>query len=112
MPAVRMTGIASAIRSQPAPSAPAAPTPAPRPTCEMLFFGNDRFDNSGDAQQGFWFFQNKIGLAANSVGGGNGFQSSGGTEFHRNGDLLLISDFSNGGAVSTITVYTWDTGCL
>src|SRR5262245_54118506 len=79
--------------------------------CEMLFFGNDRFDNSGDAQQGFWFFQNKIGLGSNAVGGGSGFTSSGGTEFHRNGDLLLISDFSNGGAVSTITVYTWDTTC-
>ena len=80
--------------------------------CEMLFFGNDRFDNSGDAQQGFWFFQNKIGLGSNAVGGGNGFTSSGGTEFHRNGDLLLISDFSNGGTVSTINVYTWDTTCL
>jgi hypothetical protein len=77
----------------------------------MLYFGNDRFDNSGDAQQGFWFFQNKIGLGSNVVGGGNGFTSSGGTEFHRLGDVLLISDFSNGGAVSTITVYTWDPGC-
>jgi hypothetical protein len=79
--------------------------------CEMLFFGNDRFDNSGDAQQGFWFFQNKIGLGTNAVGGGNGFTSSGGTEFHRKGDLLLISDFSNGGSVSTITVFTWDPDC-
>jgi hypothetical protein len=81
-------------------------------TCEMLFFGNDRFDNSGDAQQGFWFFQNKIGLGTNAVGGGNGFTSSGAPEFHRNGDLLLISDFSNGGTTSTITVYKWDTTCL
>ncbi len=88
------------------------PTTAPAGTkCELLLFGNDRYDNSGDAQQGFWFFQNKIGLGSNAIGGGNGFTSSGGTEFHRNGDLLLISDFSNGGAVSTITVYTWDTGC-
>jgi hypothetical protein len=75
-------------------------------TCEMLFFGNDRFDNSGDAQQGFWFFQNKIGLASNAVGGGNGFSG-----VHKKGDLLLISDFSNGGAVSTVTVYTWDPDC-
>lgn len=81
-------------------------------TCEMLFFGNDRFDNSGDAQQGFWFFQNRIDLGSNAVGGGSGFTSSGAPEFHRNGDLLLISDFSNGGTTSTITVYTWDTTCL
>ena len=36
------------------------------PTCEVLFFGSDRYDNSGDAQQGFWFFQNKI-QSANSA---------------------------------------------
>src|SRR3989449_11286376 len=29
-------------------------------TCEVIFFGSDRLDNSGDAQQGFWFFQNAI----------------------------------------------------
>jgi hypothetical protein len=81
-------------------------------TCDMLFFGNDRYDNSGDAQQGFWFFQNQIGLGTNSVGGGSGFTSSNAPEFHRNGDLLLISDFSNGGTTSTITVYSWDDTCL
>src|SRR5215468_10297949 len=34
------------------------------PTSEgqVLYFGSDRLDNSGDAQQGFWFFQNSIGL--------------------------------------------------
>ncbi|HEY3335567.1 MAG TPA: hypothetical protein VGK16_10075 [Candidatus Limnocylindrales bacterium] len=70
--------------------------------CEMLFFGNDRFDNSGDAQQGFWFFQDAV--APNADGSFAGV--------HINGDLLLISDFSIGGTVSTITVYTWDDTCL
>jgi hypothetical protein len=73
---------------------------------EVLFFGSDRLDNSGDAQQGFWFFQNSIGLNGGSVGGGTGF-----TGVHKNGDVLVISDFSNGGATSTITVYAWDTTC-
>ena len=72
----------------------------------MLFFGSDRFDNSGDAQQGFWFFQNSIGLGTNSVGGGSGF-----TGVHKDGDVLVISDFSNGGTTSTITVYAWDATC-
>ncbi len=72
-------------------------------TCELLFFGSDRFDNSGDAQQGFWFFQNAVGLGSNSIGGGQGF-----TGVHRNGDLLIISDFSNGGSTSTISVYKWN----
>ncbi len=71
--------------------------------CELLFFGSDRFDNSGDAQQGFWFFQNAIGLGTTALGGGTSF-----TGVHKNGDLLIISDFSNGGAVSTITIYKWN----
>lgn len=74
--------------------------------CRVLYFGSDRYDNSGDAQQGFWFFQNKIGLGTNAVGGGTGF-----TGVHKNGDVLVISDFSNGGTTSTITVYKWDSAC-
>jgi hypothetical protein len=72
----------------------------------VLYFGSDRLDNSGDAQQGFWFFQNSIALGNNSVGGGSGF-----TGVHKAGDLLVISDFSNGGTTSTITVYKWDPTC-
>jgi hypothetical protein len=88
--------------------APSATCPAgTATTCEVLFFGSDRYDNSGDAQQGFWFFQNPIGLGTNAVGGGSGF-----TGVHRAGDLLVISDFSNGGGTSTITVYKWDPTCL
>src|SRR5262249_13056846 len=59
-----------------------------------------------DAQQGFWFFQNSIALGSNSVGGGSGF-----TGVHSPGDLLVISDFSNGGTTSTITLYAWDPTC-
>lgn len=85
-------------------SLPAATTcPSSTSTCDVIYFGSDRFDNSGDAQQGFWFLQNKVGLGSNSVGGGSGF-----TGVHRTGDLLVVSDFSNGGTTSTITVYSWD----
>jgi hypothetical protein len=73
---------------------------------DILYFGSDRLDNSGDAQQGFWFFQNSIALGSNSVGGGSGF-----TGVHKVGDVLVISDFSNGGTTSTITVYSWDPTC-
>jgi hypothetical protein len=73
---------------------------------EVLFFGSDRYDNSGDAQQGFWFFQNSIALGSNSVGGGTGF-----TGVHKAGDVLVVTDFSNGGGTSTITVYAWDPTC-
>jgi hypothetical protein len=70
---------------------------------QVLYFGSDRLDNSGDAQQGFWFFQNQITLGSNSVGGGFGFNG-----VHAPGDLLVISDFSVGGTTSTISVYEWD----
>jgi hypothetical protein len=73
---------------------------------DVLFFGSDRFDNSGDAQQGFWFFQNSIALGSNSIGGGTGF-----TGVHKTGDVLVVTDFSNGGTTSTITVYSWDPTC-
>ena len=69
---------------------------------DILFFGSDRFDNSGDAQQGFWFFQNPITLN-NANGSFNGV--------HKAGDLLVVTDFSNGGTTSTITVYAWDPTC-
>ena len=72
-------------------------------TCELIYFGSDRLDNSGDAQQGFWFFQNAISLGTQKVGGAQGFNG-----VHRNGDLLVISDFSNGGGTSTITIYRWN----
>ena len=73
---------------------------------DILYFGSDRLDNSGDAQQGFWFFQNSIALGSNSVGGGTGFSG-----VHKTGDVLVVTDFSNGGTTSTITVYSWDPTC-
>jgi hypothetical protein len=80
-------------------------TPTPT-TCDVLFFGNDRYDNSGDAVQAFWFFQDEITLgdpATQPLGGGTAFNG-----VHMDGDLLIISEFSNGGTVSTINIYEWD----
>jgi hypothetical protein len=73
---------------------------------DVLYFGSDRLDNSGDAQQGFWFFQNSIALGSNSVGGGTGFSG-----VHKTGDVLVVTDFSTGGTTSTITVFAWDPTC-
>ena len=75
--------------------------------CEVLFFGSDRFDNSGDANSGFWFLQSQVGLTQNKSQGGLEFSGQ-----HEDGDLLIISGFSNGGTTSTISVYTWDPACL
>ena len=51
-----------------------------------VYFGADRFDNDGDAQIGFWFFQNNIGL--------NGADFTG---VHKVGDVLILSEYTNGG---------------
>src|SRR6266568_5803175 len=77
----------------------ANPTTCPSTTsiCSVVFFGMDRFDNSGDAQNGFWFFQNPISLGSSKSGGGTTFNG-----VHKNGDLLVVSDFSIGGSISTI----------
>ena len=68
-----------------------------------IYFGLDRFDNSGDSTAGFWFFQDStVGLGGASGGGGTHFTGS-----HRDGDLLIVSDFSTGGTISSIAVYKW-----
>ncbi len=70
----------------------------------VITLGMDRFDNSGDATAGFWFFQDStVGIGA-TCGSGGGCPFNG---HHSVGDLLVVSDFSTGGAVSNIAVYTW-----
>jgi len=93
-------------------NATTCPSGDPTKPCEVIFFGSDRFDNSGDAQQAFWFLQNSITTSSNKIGGGFGFATGASNgEFHHAGDLLVISDFSNGGTTSTITIYQWDPTC-
>src|SRR5947199_326250 len=69
----------------------------------ILYAGLDRFDNSGDATAGFWFFKNNIGENANvTTNGGHPFVGT-----HSDGDVLLVSDFTVGGSTSTIKVFKW-----
>jgi len=64
-------------------------------THQILYFGADRFANNGDAQIGFWFFQNAVSL--NTTNG-----TFNGT--HAVGDLLILSNFTGGGANTNIQV--------
>ncbi len=68
----------------------------------IVYFGLDRFANNGSAQVGFWFLQSPIGLTNISRGGG--FEFSGA---HVPGDILVQSNFSNGGVISNISVFEW-----
>ena len=83
------------------------------PKSSYIFFGADRFDNSGDAQIGFWFFRSR------SAQGRRHFRHSGqasaaeprctrpvGSARSTNaGDILILSDFTNGGTQPTIRVF-------
>ena len=68
----------------------------------IIYFGLDRFANNGSAQVGFWFLQNPISLTD--------IRRSGGYEFsgvHDIGDVLVQSNFSQGGIIDSISVYQW-----
>lgn len=62
----------------------------------IIYFGADRFDASGDAAMGFWFTQQEIGVDGTEVTGA-----------HEVGDVLILTDFTNGGAVPFAKVYRW-----
>jgi hypothetical protein len=63
----------------------------------LIYFGADRFANDGDAQLGFWFFQENVTLNPNGSFSGE----------HQLGDTLVLANFSQGGSVSTIQVLEW-----
>jgi len=69
----------------------------------IIYFGADRFDTSGDAQIGFWFFQSGVNLGPD----GTFVDANGDLAEHDIGDILVISNFVGGGATSEIRVYEW-----
>ena len=72
-----------------------------------IYFAADRYDNSGDSQIGFWFFNSAV--ATKSDGSFSGVHKAG--EVPHNaanaGDILVLSDFTNGGTQPTIRVFEW-----
>jgi hypothetical protein len=93
----------------------ASSTTNPQPHT-WVFFGMDRFSNSGSSQAGFWFFQNNIGLSTPDSKGNGVFTGtacpSGSTncsagQLHRDGDILVVAQFTQGGAVQTMAIFLW-----
>ena len=71
---------------------------------QILYFALERNANTGDANVAFWFLQDQnVGCTDN--GGTATF-----TGVHTDGDLLVVSAFTNGGVVSNIDAYRWDGG--
>jgi len=74
----------------------------------IVYFGLDRFSTAGSAQVGFWFLQDPaFGLSNTSSGGGFKFNG-----LHVDGDILVQSNFTNGGVISNLTVFEWQAGAL
>ena len=73
---------------------------------DILVFGADRFDNSGTAFIGFWFFTSPVFAAADGKFR-TGPLASDPLAAHAVGDILIIVEFSNGGAVATAKVLEW-----
>ena len=73
-----------------------------------IYFFMDRYDGSGDATAGFWFLQDSsVGQSGGTSCGGSGCPFTG---QHVEGDIYAAVDFSTGGPVATIVVYSWDCG--
>ena len=71
---------------------------------KILYFGMEKYVPQGTNNIGIWFLQDQsVGCQENGTGNGNAFSGQ-----HVTGDLLIVSAFSNGGAVSTILAYSWD----
>lgn len=64
----------------------------------VVYAGAERFDNSGDAFMGFWFFKSKISVNANGSFSGT----------HTVGDVLVLANFQGGGTTVGIQVLEWN----
>jgi len=64
---------------------------------QIIVLGGDRSAVNGDAFIGAWFFQNAVGENPNGSFSGK----------HRDGDLLILADFTKGGGVATPQVFEW-----
>ena len=72
-------------------------------TEQFLYFGADRYAVNGAKDMGFWFFKNAVRLGPN----GTFVDDEGNPATHAVGDILLLGTFTQGGAVTTIRVYSW-----
>jgi hypothetical protein len=68
-----------------------------------VYFGLDRFAVQGSADVGFWFFQDDVApIPGTPVGSTSTFSGQ-----HEVGDLLVLSEFDEGGGGISIKVFEW-----
>ncbi len=71
---------------------------------QILYFALERNANTGDANVAFWFLQDP------NVGCNDTVTTAAFTGQHTDGDLLVVTAFTNGGVVSNIDAYRWNGG--
>lgn len=71
----------------------------------LIYFGADRKAFSGTASLGFWFFKQQITRSDSSKGFVNAATNTQAT--HTEGDALVAFEYTNGGGVNEVRVYTW-----
>jgi uncharacterized repeat protein (TIGR01451 family) len=65
---------------------------------QVLYLASERGSNNGTSFAGFWLLKDKnVGCS-----GSSGFSGQ-----HTDGDLLIISDYTNGGGTQDVSVYRW-----
>jgi hypothetical protein len=73
---------------------------------DILAFGADRYANDGTAFMGFWFFKNLVIPAADGRFR-QGPLATDALSVHDIGDVLVLIEFTQGGAVATSKVFEW-----
>ena len=73
---------------------------------DILAFGADRYDNSGTAFIGFWFFQSPVFAAADGKFRTGPAETDPLAE-HVVGDILILIEFTIGGSFATAKVFEW-----
>lgn len=78
--------------------------------CELLYFGADRFSNSGDTVMGFWFFRSNVSTVGPDATGNGTFDGEHTARAGSDrGDILIVADFRSGGKAPQIQIYEWVT---
>jgi hypothetical protein len=67
----------------------------------LVYLAQERDSNNGDSFAGFWLMHNQHACDSSAAGTFNGK--------HDPGDLLVVSNYTNGGTTATVQLWSWDT---
>jgi uncharacterized repeat protein (TIGR01451 family) len=68
----------------------------------IIYFGLNKYEADGDNFVGFWFVQDQVGLTGDGNAPGSPFVGE-----HVVGDILVLADYTNGGALASFSIFRW-----